>query len=188
MMKKLLVVIDAQNDFIDGALRNEDAIKALPTVKELAQFAQDNFESHTIFTRDTHHSNYLDTFEGKNLPIPHCIVDTAGWQVHDSLRPYMDPRFTLNKKTFGSNAWDLFYMDNFDVDEIVLCGFDTDICVLANYFCIKAVFPDVKITVISDACAGSSPENHNSALKLMKVCHANLMTWKEFKDEVAANH
>ena len=173
-MNKALIVIDAQEDFTRGALRNEEAIKALPVIKKAVNYAMENFYYDIIYTMDTHYNeDYLKTQEGKNLPIPHCIVDTDGWQVCPEVKHPNSIFYHINKNQFGTLSWkDHKWMKQ--LDEIWLCGFCTDICVMANFQILKATFPEVPIIVIEDACAGVTPELHEAALKVMKSCQAQI--------------
>lgn len=177
MKKKIaLVIIDAQNDFVYDALRNEDAIKALPTVKKALEYAREhNFER--VFTRDTHDDNYLKTQEGKNLPVPHCIYGTDGWDVCDEVWPHDDEEYVIDKSSFGTLDFPDF--EYLEVDEIWMCGFCTDICVSANFQILKAMYPDIPIVVISDACAGVTPAKHEAALEVMRSCQAKVVTFDE---------
>ena len=180
MKDKVLIVIDAQEDFTRGALHNEDAIAALPIIGEVVDYAALNFENSVIYTRDTHFENkYLYTQEGQNLPVPHCIIDTKG---HSICREVLTDKCKFyNKLTFGYTNWDKEHLGS--VDEIWLCGFCTDICVSANFQILKATYPEIPIVVIEDACAGVTPELHEAALKVMKSCQAKVMTWKELKEK-----
>jgi len=157
---KYLIVVDMQNDFITGTLGSKLAEAIVPNVVEKVK----NFDGKVIFTRDTHFADYMQTQEGKNLPVEHCIKDTDGWQICDELKPYANE--VVDKITFGSV--DLPKMIA-DADEIELCGLCTDICVISNAMILKATFPEVKITVDSKCCAGVSVESHNTALNAMKA-------------------
>lgn len=187
-MNKVLVIVDAQYDFTYGSLRNEDAIKALPTISEIEKYAEKN-EFMIIYTRDCHEENYLETQEGKNLPVPHCIVGTDGRALCQEvlaskyyLENHLEKVFWLDKETFGSTEWEYFDQRNFrNVEEIWLCGFCTDICVSANFQIIKATYPEIPIVVIEDACAGVTPELHEAALKVMKSCQGKIVKWKDLK-------
>ena len=174
-MKKLLIVVDMQHDFIDGALANKDAQSILSNVaKEIKSATQ------VIFTRDTHTENYLNTQEGKFLPIVHCIQNTHGWEVDESLIKACkdnNVQFTyLNKSTFGYNGWKSYFSDEYaeesvsKYDEIEFCGTCTNICVVSNALALKAVLPEMKITCKADACAGFTKEKHNAALEVMRSC------------------
>lgn len=167
---KLLVVIDMQNDFIDGALRNEEAIAIVDNVnKKIAEYrAADDI---VIFTRDTHEDNYMSTIEGKNLPVPHCIKGTEGWQISSKID--VSDSMIIDKPTFGSLEL-ADYVATLDVDSIEFIGVCTDICVISNVMVMKAKLPETEITVDSTCCAGVTPESHQNALDAMKMCHINI--------------
>ena len=153
---KLLIVIDMQNDFIDGALGTKEAVAIVPLVAEkIAEYRAAG--NPVVFTRDTHQKNYLTTQEGKNLPVEHCLENTHGWQISDKLDTADSKIF--NKQTFGSLEL-----------EIEIVGLCTDICVISNAFILKAKLPEVKITCNSSLCAGVTPESHQNALNAMKMC------------------
>lgn len=177
-MNKVLIVIDAQEDFTRGALKNEEAIKALPVIHKIVEYASMNNMT-IIYTKDTHNNDYLNTQEGKNLPIPHCIHNTTGWNLCPEVE--VDRAKVYYKQTFGYPFWDVVGGLIF-ADEIWLCGFCTDICVSANFQILKAAFPETLITVIEDACAGVTPELHEAALKVMKSCQAKIVKWSELKE------
>ena len=149
-----------QVDFITGTLGSKLAEAIVPNVVEKVK----NFDGKVIFTRDTHFADYLQTQEGRKLPVEHCIKYTDGWQICDELKPYANE--IVDKITFGSV--DLPQMIT-DADEIELCGLCTDICVISNAIILKATFPEVKITVDSNCCTGVSVESHNTALNAMKA-------------------
>ncbi len=176
-MNKVLIVIDAQEDFTRGALKNEEAIAALPVISKVVDYATNNFQRSVIYTKDTHGEDYLDTQEGKNLPIPHCIKDTPGWRI---CREVLTDKCEIYQKgQFGFDYWHMRRLE--DVDEIWLCGFCTDICVMANFQLLKAAYPEIPIYIIEDACAGVTPELHEAALKVMKSCQAKVVNWNELK-------
>lgn len=179
-MKKVLVVVDAQEDFTRGALKNDEAVKALPVIKNIVDFAGEN-GIEIIFTKDTHQENYLETLEGKHLPVVHCVKNTPGWELCEEVIPTKDYHI-LEKPTFGSNMW-AGIPEVKEADEVWLCGFCTDICVSANYQTIKATYPEKLITVFCDACAGVTPELHEAALKVMASCHANVIKWEDYDKE-----
>ena len=174
-MKKLLVVIDTQNDFINGALGSEAAEAIVPNVINKIQEWKDDI----AYTLDTHYSNYLDTYEGKLLPIKHCIAETEGWKVHSGiLTSILDinshgivRRFI--KETFGSTEL-ANWIRNMKYGYIEIIGLCTDICVISNALCIKAFNPETPINVIANCCAGTTPELHNKALDVMKSCLINI--------------
>ena len=172
-MQDILVVVDMQNDFIDGALGTKEAVAIIPKVEEKIR----NFKGTVLFTRDTHETWYLDTQEGKKLPIPHCIRDTEGWQIRRELD---DLRKTepIDKETFGSTdlAADLVAMNIEDeIGSITFVGLSTDICVISNALLVKASLPEVPIIVDTKCCAGVTPESHENALKAMEVCQIEVI-------------
>ncbi len=161
---KYLIVVDMQVDFITGSLGSKLAEAIVPNVVEKVK----NFNGKVIFTRDTHFENYLQTQEGKKLPVEHCIKDTAGWQICDELKPYVNE--VIDKITFGSvDLPQAIKDDDENIEEIELCGLCTDICVISNAMILKASFPEVKIAVDSKCCAGVSMESHNTALNAMRA-------------------
>lgn len=161
---KYLIVVDMQVDFISGSLGSDLATAIVPNVVNKVRA----FDGKVIFTRDTHFDNYMDTQEGRKLPVPHCIKDTAGWQICDELLLYAET--VVDKITFGSVDLPRIIAEYGEpVEEIVLCGLCTDICVISNAMIIKAAFPEVKITVDASCCAGVSVESHNTALDAMRA-------------------
>lgn len=170
---KFLIVVDMQNDFIDGALGTKEAVAILSAVKEKIA----GFDGRVLFTRDTHESDYLGTQEGRNLPVEHCIKDTEGWQIQpelDSLRKE-EP---VDKPTFGSVALGqlLKAYDTYEekIESVTLIGLCTDICVISNAMLIKAFLPETPIFVDAECCAGVTPESHERALDAMAVCQINI--------------
>ena len=172
-MKKILIVVDMQNDFIDGALGTKEAVAIVPKVEEKIR----NFDGEVFFTRDTHKTYYLETQEGKNLPVKHCIRDTEGWQIRkelDALRK-TEP---IDKETFGSTdlAGELVTLnEDQGIGSITLVGLCTDICVISNALLIKASLPEVPICVDATCCAGVTPESHENALKAMEACQIRII-------------
>ena len=172
-MQDILVVVDMQNDFIDGALGTKEAVAIVPKVEEKIRI----FEGTVFFTRDTHDTWYLDTQEGKKLPVPHCIRDTEGWQIRseiDKLRK-TEP---IDKETFGSiDLADKLVALNIDdeISSITFIGLCTDICVISNALLVKASLPEVPIIVDAACCAGVTPESHETALKAMKACQIDVV-------------
>lgn len=161
---KYLIVVDMQVDFISGSLGSDLATAIVPNVVNKVRA----FDGKVIFTRDTHFDNYMDTQEGRKLPVPHCIKDTAGWQICDELLPYAET--VVDKVTFGSAELPYIIKQHGEpIEEIELCGLCTDICVISNAMIIKAAFPEVKVTVDASCCAGVSVESHNTALDAMKA-------------------
>ena len=187
-MERVLIVVDAQEDFTRGALRNEEAIAALPTIAKVLDYARkDNF--YIWYTKDDHDEEYLNTQEGKNLPVPHCIRGTKGWEICPEVAPteFEQENKIVYKNTFGAIMGWFDFNQIGQADEIWICGFCTDICVSANFQILKALFPEVPITVISDACAGVTPELHEAALKVMKSCQARVLTYDELMEKENEN-
>ena len=212
---KAVVFVDVQKDFIDGALRNEQAIAVTPRIVEFAKRCAADPDCKLYATRDTHektevlpesadgtipekHVGYLTTLEGQKLPVEHCIEGTDGWMIDNRLMEVLDGNCTfVNKPTFGS--FDLAEIINEDfnetyqyieklhcnvkclpktdrkLDEIVICGFCTDICCISCGLLLRAKFPNTKITVMKDLCAGVTPETHEAALKTMQMCQIDVM-------------
>lgn len=171
-MQNILVVVDMQNDFIDGALGTKEAVAIVPVVKEKIE----NFEGKVIFTRDTHFENYMETQEGKNLPVPHCIKGTDGWEIRSELMALCKEE-PIDKLTFGSSELGniLLKEDKVNpIESITFVGLCTDICVISNVMIAKAFLPEVKIIVDAACCAGVTPESHKNALEAMKVCQVSV--------------
>ena len=167
-MKNVLIVVDMQKDFIDGALGTAEAVAIVPNVEKKVQ----EFQGEVIFTRDTHEENYMETQEGKNLPVPHCIRGTAGWEIDESLQKYVTGK-CIDKPTFGSVELGAYLKELNDaepIESITLIGLCTDICVISNAMIAKATLPEVKVIVDSACCAGVTPQSHNNALEAMKMC------------------
>ena len=167
-MQKILVVVDMQNDFIDGALGTSEAQAIVPLVKEKIE----KFDGKVIFTRDTHFDNYMQTQEGKNLPVPHCIKDTEGWEIRAELEA-LRTRPAIDKPTFGSVALgELLVEENMQepIESITFVGLCTDICVISNAMIAKAFLPEVPLIVDAACCAGVTLQSHRNALEAMKVC------------------
>jgi len=166
---KYLIVVDMQVDFITGSLGSTLATAIVPNVVEKVK----NFDGKVIFTRDTHFADYLQTQEGTKLPVPHCIKDTAGWQICDELLPYVET--VVDKVTFGSVELPQLIKEYGEpIDEIQLCGLCTDICVISNAMILKAAFPEVKIAVDANCCAGVTVESHDTALNAMKAVQIDI--------------
>ena len=170
-MKKALVVIDMQNDFIDGSLGTPEAQAIVLSVSERVKAAVQDGEK-LIFTQDTHPKNYLQTAEGKKLPVEHCIKPSHGWALTSSLIPYAKDAVVLEKPTFGATGLPQ-HVAGFD--EITVVGLCTDICVISNAMLLKAFLPEAKICVDSKCCAGVTPESHLRALEAMKMCQIDVI-------------
>lgn len=166
-MKKTLIVIDMQNDFISGTLGSVEAEKIVDNVaKKVDEYEKNGLP--IIYTRDTHFEDYFNTLEGKKLPIKHCVKNTQGWQVNEKV----DRKNCLHidKYTFGYTDW-----DTFDFEEVEMCGLCTDICVVSNALLLRAMFKDMKITVDASCCAGSSVKAHNDTLTVMRSCQIDVI-------------
>lgn len=169
--KQLLVVVDMQRDFIDGALGTEEAQKILPQVRARIRAAREKGFS-VVFTRDTHGENYLSTQEGKNLPVKHCIEGSAGWQIAEGLLEEGDAVF--DKPSFGSLELARFAAAEGFTD-VELIGVCTDICVISNALLLKAFLPETALSVRADCCAGATPEGHSAALRAMSSCQIKIL-------------
>ena len=167
----ILIVVDMQNDFIDGALGTREAVKIVPAVRKKIEDAREKGRT-VIFTRDTHKGNYLSTQEGANLPVPHCIENTPGWQISGALP--VEDSIVIDKPTFGSKALGE-YLSELSPEHIELIGLCTDICVISNALLIKAFLPEVPVTVDAACCAGVTPERHKTALSAMTCCQIEVI-------------
>ena len=179
-MNKILVVVDMQNDFLTGALANESAVAIIPNIKrEIESGVYDRI----IFTRDTHHDNYLETQEGRNLTTPHCIYGTKGWEVCDELMEATEGFanvFFVDKPVFPYGEWKNFFETHIPdafTSEITLVGTCTDICVASNAMTIKAVAPEATMKCLADCCAPlfGSEVKQNAALEVMKSCQIEVI-------------
>ena len=174
-MKKLLIVVDMQNDFVDGALGTKEAVAIVGNVVDKIN----TFDGDIIATFDTHFDNYMQTKEGKNLPVPHCIKDTDGWKLNQKVQSALDKReyHTIEKPTFGSTELVEYIKQNYNPNEIEieLVGLCTDICVVSNALLLKANFLETKISVDASCCAGVTRDSHNASLLTMKMCQVNIM-------------
>ena len=172
-MRKVLLVIDMQNDFIDGALGTAEAAAIVDRVaEEIGKYPPEN----VFATRDTHPENYLDTQEGRNLPVVHCVKGTAGWQLNGKIANVLAGAQIVDKPTFGSVALAEKMAEmaqNEDLD-ITLVGLCTDICVVSNALLLKAFLPETPVRVIADCCAGVTPQSHAAALETMKMCQVQV--------------
>ena len=167
---KILVVVDMQKDFVDGALGSAEAVSSVPAVKALIK----GFDGEVYFTRDTHFENYMSTEEGKHLPVPHCIKDTEGWQIVPELDALRRTE-AIDKLTFGSRELIALLAEKQDIESMTLCGLCTDICVISNALLLKAYYPEIPLYVVANACAGVTPESHQNALNAMKMCQVEIV-------------
>ncbi len=173
-MRNILVVVDMQNDFIDGALGTPEAVAIVENVKARIR----EYDPADIFvTMDTHAPNYLETQEGRNLPVEHCIKGTEGWRIRSDIAALLPDWHIYEKPTFGSVALAKDIADiaaNEDI-EIEVLGLCTDICVVSNALLLKAYMSEVKISVDPSCCAGVTPESHEAALKTMQMCQIGVL-------------
>ena len=172
-MKRLYVVVDMQKDFIDGSLGTREAQEMLPRMVDRLTEIQARKDTDIIFTMDTHGSDYLETQEGKKLPVQHCIKGTDGWQIAAALQVFAERAVAIvEKPSFGYIGWQ-------DIgkgyDEITMVGLCTDICVISNAMLLKAFFPEIRLRIDSTCCAGVTAESHNNALQSMKMCQMDII-------------
>ena len=174
-MRKILVVVDMQNDFVDGALGSEQAVSIVPAAAERIK----EFEGEIFVTFDTHYKDYLETSEGKKLPVEHCIKGTKGWELNKEIESALKEKaFTaIEKNTFGSVELPKQISDTAEDEElsIELIGLCTDICVVSNALLLKANFPEAQISVNSKCCAGVTAEKHEAALETMRSCQIDII-------------
>ena len=178
-MKKILIVVDMQKDFVDGALGSAEAVAIVDKVVNKIE----SFEGDIIVTYDTHTENYMNTREGKNLPVPHCIKGTEGWQLDQKVGAALEGREyrAIEKPTFGSVELAEYIKEKYNPDEIEieLVGLCTDICVVSNALLLKANFLETEICVDASCCAGVTPDSHNAALTTMKMCQIKVTKEQE---------
>ena len=172
--KRILLVIDMQNDFISGSLALPGAKKIVPKIKEyVEEFLDDSvfgYSKRIVFTRDTHGWNYLNTTEGQHIPVAHCIKDTPGWCIVDELAELAARNCLLNKKIFGVDWRNYFTSQKWDVSKIDITGVASDICVVSNALILRQQYYGIDIRVHKDLCVGTSPEMHEKAMDIMKSC------------------
>ena len=179
------IIIDAQNDFISGNLGTPEARNVASRIVEVVKWFNENNILAPIFTLDMHNQyDYKFMQEGRKLKIDHCFIGDRGCLIDERIAKYVIPQsYYLTKSTFGYPEWEkiINHLESmYDIDEFVMCGFCTDICVTANFQLLKTLFPEKTITILSDCCAGTTPELHEAALKVMESCQAEIMTWDEF--------
>ena len=174
-VEKILVVVDMQKDFVDGALGSKEAISIVPKVVEKIK----NFDGKIFVTYDTHFEDYLSTLEGKKLPVIHCVKDTEGWQLNTEVFEALKNKeyTTVLKNTFGSTKLPSLIKEAVGENEFLIevIGLCTDICVVSNVLILKANFPETTITVDSSCCAGVTPDKHEAALETMRSCHIDVI-------------
>lgn len=170
--KKILIVIDVQNDFVTGSLGTPEAQAVVPNiVKKVEEYR--SRDDVIIFTTDTHYDDYLETPEGKKLPVSHCIVGTSGYKIIPELNVELSTMEKIYPKNTFGYRWNIsHWICCYDVEIIGVC---TDICVVTNALVLKTHYPDIEITVDASCCAGTSPEKHKAALEVMKSCQINVI-------------
>ncbi len=171
-MNNVLIVVDMQNDFINGSLGTPEAVAIVPNVVEKIK----NFNGDIIFTRDSHEEDYLETQEGKNLPVEHCIKNTNGWNIHNEISNLVKG-IIIDKVTFGSDKLVKLLVEKNEqekIDSITLVGLCTDICVISNALSIKTFLPETSIIVDASCCAGVSKKSHLRALEAMRACQIEI--------------
>lgn len=168
-MKKVLIVIDMQKDFVDGALANPDAQSI---TEQIAAYVS-AYDGDVIATRDTHGKDYMQTAEGEKLPVPHCVQGTDGWEIVPNIATALAQKNAriLDKPTFGYLGWGMLG----EYDEAELVGTCTDICVVSNALVLKAMFPDLCVKVNPALCAGTSKQNHDAAIQVMACCQVEIV-------------
>lgn len=187
-MKKILVIVDMQNDFINGALGTKEAEAIVPNVVEKIKNYPDKEETVLLYTKDTHYKDYMSTLEGEKLPVPHCIENTDGWCINKQISSVADNEGFLGfssdkiinsriyKNTFGSeDLYELLKTYKDDIEQVEFLGLCTDICVLSNAIMARMALPNTKIIVDASCCAGVTPESHNAALITMKSCQIDVI-------------
>ena len=179
----ILIVVDMQNDFVTGALGTPEAQAIVPKVVEKIK----NWNGKVLYTRDTHHESYLETLEGKHLPVKHCLQGTWGWKLVDEVdatitdEMYAEDNSVYDKEAFGSYCLmhdlqkTLFWYSDVEINSITLVGLCTDICVISNAIMLKNVLHEVSIIVDASCCAGVTPESHKNALATMKMCQIEIV-------------
>ncbi|MDO4313708.1 MAG: cysteine hydrolase [Eubacteriales bacterium] len=171
---KILLVIDMQNDFIDGALGTKEAEAIVPKVVEKIK----GFDGRILATRDTHEENYLETQEGRKLPVKHCIRGTEGWEIRPEIQELVK-ELPIDKTIFGSldlgNMLQKYDEWQEKIESVTLVGLCTDICVISNAMIVKAALPEAEVIVDASCCAGVTPESHRQALEAMKVCQIEVV-------------
>lgn len=174
-MKKFLIVVDIQNDFVDGALGSEEAVKIIPNAARKIK----DFDGEIFVTYDTHFENYSNTLEGKKLPVAHCIKGTTGWDLNPDIAKALEGKKykSIEKHTFGSAELPQILKESIgeETAEITLIGLCTDICVVSNALLIKAALTETEIYVDSACCAGVTPASHKAALDTMRSCQINIL-------------
>ncbi len=170
-MNKALVVIDMQNDFVTDALESPYAKEIVQNVVNKIETAKSEGDTAIFFTKDTHSEDYMNTNEGRHLPVPHCIRGTKGWNIIPELEKFAEEAQIIEKPTFGFKDWKEVLPE--DMNDITLIGVCTDICVVSNALILKALYPEADVHVDTSCCAGITPETHLAAIETMKSCQVD---------------
>lgn len=174
---KFLVVVDVQRDFVDLALANPEAQKRIPNIIEKVKAAREA-GNEIIFTQDTHEDNYMNTLEGKKLPIPHCIEGSEGWEIVPEVLEVAGENYYISHKfTFGS-IYLPSEMKCDENDEIEIIGFVSSICVISNALLLRAHYPNLPITIDASCCAGLTKEDHDAAMIVAQSCQIDVINWE----------
>lgn len=175
MAQRILLVIDMQNDFIDGSLGTKEAVAIVPAVVQ--RIREERLQnSKIVFTRDTHTHDYASTLEGKMLPVAHCVMGTKGHEIAPVLLPFAGDALIIDKLTFGSVALPEIMREDIDAQtEIYIVGLCTDICVVSNALLLRAHYPNNHIFVVESCCAGVTPGSHAAALETMRMCQIEII-------------
>ena len=179
-MNRALIIVDMQVDFVTGSLGTKEAERIVPAVVKKIETEKEN-GAQIIFTKDTHETNYLQTQEGRKLPVKHCIRQTEGWQIIPELKAYTSDAKIIEKPTFGSVE---LAKELMNADQITLIGSCTDICVISNALLLKAYYPEKMIQVDVSCCAGVTPQSHENAVSAMKMCQIDIIGEQNKKGEV----
>lgn len=171
-MAKALIIVDMQNDFVTGSLGTKEAQEMLPRLVEKIEKVLSEKNTDIIFTQDTHKENYLETQEGKNLPVVHCIKNTPGWEIVPELQKFIPAaKDVVEKKTFGATRLPALLKPYEEVEFVGVC---TDICVVSNAILLKSFYPEQLVSVDASCCAGVNPESHEKALDVMQMCQCKI--------------
>lgn len=175
-MSKVLIVVDMQNDFVYGSLGTKEARAIIPSIESKVRQYSESEDGRIAFTSDTHDHDYLSSMEGKHLPVEHCIFGSNGWRIIDELFGYAtNADHYCNKQTFGYDDWEYEFRNDRSIESFEIVGVCTDICVISNALILKSIYPEIPIIVDASCCAGSTPENHCMALRIMKSCHIDII-------------
>ena len=173
---KYLIVVDMQNDFVYGSLGTEEARAIVPSIESKIRQYSESEGTFITFTKDCHWADYLETQEGKHLPVPHCLVGSDGHQIIPEFKGYAQyENHIINKRTFGYDDWEHEFGNGRSIESFEIVGVCTDICVISNALILKSIYPEIPIVVDASCCAGTTPKNHRAALRVMKSCQIDII-------------